>query len=76
MPWGSAQVIEKARLGEGNARISFGLFWPAFAGAGPGFARFGFGLENIWIYLAQNDIQGFAPESAAAITRRPRAEPP
>jgi hypothetical protein len=48
MPWGSAQVIEKARFGEGNARISFGLFWPGFAGFGPGYARFGLGSDFPW----------------------------
>jgi hypothetical protein len=42
-PWGSAQVLEKARFGEMNPRIFLGSIWPDFAGFGPGFAGFGFG---------------------------------
>ena len=31
-PWGSAQVLEKARSGQGNPSFSFGFLWPGFAG--------------------------------------------
>ena len=31
-PWGSAQVLEKARSGQGNPSFSFSCLWPGFAG--------------------------------------------
>ncbi len=45
-PGGSAQVIEKARFGEGNPSISLGEIWPGFAGFGSDLARFGSSLAR------------------------------
>jgi hypothetical protein len=46
-PWGSAQVLEKARSGQGNPSFSFGCLWPGFAG----FGRFWLNLVWAWIFL-------------------------
>jgi hypothetical protein len=45
-PWGSAQVIEKARSGQGNPSFSFGFPWPGFAG----FGQFWLNLVWAWIF--------------------------
>jgi hypothetical protein len=49
---GSAQVLDKARFGQGNPRFSFDYLWPGFAGFGSvwlSLAQFG----SIWLNLAQ-----------------------
>ena len=46
-PGGSAQVIDKARFGQGNPSFSLGWIWPGLAGFGSIWPN----LDSAWIFL-------------------------
>src|SRR5271163_3891419 len=46
-PGGSAQVLDKARFGQGNPSFSLGWIWPGLAGFGSIWRN----LDSAWIFL-------------------------
>ena len=46
---GSAQVLDKARFGQGNPSFSLGWIWPGFAGFGSIWPNLDFGLDFPWM---------------------------
>jgi hypothetical protein len=62
---GSAQVIEKARNGQGNPRKTGPFSWIVFARAWPDLAEFGFGLDRAWPNFNMHNM-----ESVHANSRR------
>jgi hypothetical protein len=62
-PRGSAYAFDKARFGEGNARIFLALIWPGFAGGGPDLAGFG----SIWIWLGAETPDSPMPRRRALV---------